>query len=267
MDALFPVDSQGRAGGDLFEPADPPAPAEGPAKNPRPGRRAAKDTSCPGDDIVVPGVEFIHFYDPAAATGKIRAFMLYWHDPGCGWLRKGTPAEGSEVRGQVFHADWREYARRSLERGRLLEWPSMTEYTLADLDAEEEAERTTVMVKGQHVRVGDDLWSGGKPHRVMKIIPYRHPVVTRGQDWRIARGADNWGMTLAYDHGWAASYEITIRPGEPPYENQIPDDDYLCPFYGLGAELHALFEAEGSPGSWAGWLAARGAPKPVYQSE
>lgn len=122
---------------------------------------------------------------------------------------------------------------------------------------------STVMVKGQDVRVGDDLWCLGAPHRVTRIEPYTHPVVTRGEQWRIAysdgpeRGGKNaWGMTLHYDHGWAASYEISARPGEP-YVNAPPADDYLSPFYGEGAALWERFAAEGSPGLWRDWMAGQ----------
>ena len=124
---------------------------------------------------------------------------------------------------------------------------------------------STVKVKGQDVRVGDDLWFLGKPYRITRIEPYVHPAVTRGEQWRIAysdgpeRGGKHaWGMTLEYEHGWAAGYEISERPGEP-YKNKPPADDYPCPHYGEGAELWEQYAAEGSPGLWRDWLNAKAA--------
>jgi hypothetical protein len=217
------------------------------------GKRRELALAHPGDDVTVPGLMFVQFYD-GPADGPVRRFFLYWHDPALPEQTKGTAQEGATTRGQVFHADWRWYARRQLEAGgRFVQWPSMEEVTLAQLDAEEEAERITVRVKGQHVRVGDDLWSGGVPHRVTRITAYRHPVVTRGEDWRCARSG-SWGMTLSYDHGYAASYEITIRHGEPPYVNAPPDDDYLSPHYGEGAVLFERYAAEAAGESWREWL-------------
>ena len=123
---------------------------------------------------------------------------------------------------------------------------------------------STVRVKGQDVRVGDDLWTIGGVHRITRMVDYVHPAVTRGELWRIAYsdgpdtgGAKAWGCTLAYDHGYANGYEISVRPGEPPYENKPPADDYLSPFYGEGAVLHEQFAAQGSPGLWRDWLQAR----------
>ena len=39
----------------------------------------------------------------------------------------------------------------------------------------------------------------GVPHRITRIVPYVHPVVTGGETWRIAYaclGPDSWGITL-----------------------------------------------------------------------
>ena len=124
---------------------------------------------------------------------------------------------------------------------------------------------STVMVKGQHVKIGDDLWAFGRPHRITRITPYRHPVVTRGEDWRIAHsdgpdgvGAAAWGITLSHGHGYAAHYEVSVRPGEPPYVNEPPEDDYPSPFYGEGAALFPEYQAGGRGLSWREWLASRG---------
>lgn len=119
------------------------------------------------------------------------------------------------------------------------------------------------MVKGQDVRVGDDLWFLGTPHRITRIEPYVHSVVTRGEEWRIAyadtpeRAYRNaWGMTLEYEHGYAAGYSVSPRPGEL-YVNKRPADDYPSPFYGEGALLYEEYAAQGCPGLWREWLAAR----------
>lgn len=76
----------------------------------------------------------------------------------------------------------------------------------------------TVKVKGQDVRVGDDLWFLGKPYRITRIEPYIHPVVTRGEEWFSAYSdspdgmyRNAWGITLEREHGNAASYEISER--------------------------------------------------------
>jgi hypothetical protein len=126
----------------------------------------------------------------------------------------------------------------------------------------------TVKVKGQDVRVGDDLWSLGQVHRITGIRTYRHPVVTRGEDWRSAQsalgpggyGALSWGITLEYDHGFAAGYEISVRPDEPPYVNKPPEDDYLSPHSGDGAALYVHYALAGFPGSWRSWLAKQDVP-------
>lgn len=124
---------------------------------------------------------------------------------------------------------------------------------------------TTVKVKGQDVRVGDDLWVCGGVHRITRIQPYRHPLVTRGEDWRSAisdgpvpgpgKVYQPFGITLEFDHGYAAGYEISVRPGEPRYVNKPPENDYLDPHYGDGARVYAHYAVAGFPGSWLEWLA------------
>ena len=101
---------------------------------------------------------------------------------------------------------------------------------------------TTVHIKGQEVRVGDDLWTSGRPHRITRIVPYNHIGVTLGEPWRIAYsdgpdtgGAKAWGITLSYDHGWAAGYEITARPGDTRGEPHQPAGDWLSPTTGKAA--------------------------------
>lgn len=125
---------------------------------------------------------------------------------------------------------------------------------------------STIKVKGQDVRVGDDLWSMGKPYRITRIEPYVHIGVTLGEQWRIAYsdgpvngGKSAWGMTLAFDHGWAASYEVTYLPGDDRGEPHLTPDDYPAPHYGEGEELHPLYLAAGglSAGTWPEWLKAR----------
>lgn len=80
---------------------------------------------------------------------------------------------------------------------------------------------STVKVKGQDVRVGDDLWFCGRPHRVTRLEPYTHPEATRGEEWQIAysggpeRAGAAWAMMLEREHGYAASYEISARPEVP----------------------------------------------------
>lgn len=120
-----------------------------------------------------------------------------------------------------------------------------------------------IMVKGQDVRVGDDLWSLGKPHRVTPIEPYTHPVVTRDEEWRIAysNGPEDtgkpWGRTLRLEHGYAASYEVAYVPGDDRKDVRPPADDYLSPFHGEGGALYERYMAEGAPGPWRRWLAAQ----------
>jgi hypothetical protein len=80
--------------------------------------------------------------------------------------------------------------------------------------------RTAVaQVRGQDVRVGDDLWFLSSVHRVTRVEDYRHPVVTGGDLWHIAKsdgpagfGRAAWGMTLATERGYAAGYTIGTRP-------------------------------------------------------
>lgn len=124
---------------------------------------------------------------------------------------------------------------------------------------------STVKVKGQDVRVNDDLWAFGTPHRITRIEPYVHPVVTRGEPFRIAyadgpggQGERAWGITLEYGHGYATGYEVTERPGET-YINEPPADDWPCPSYGRGAELYPEYVAAGGPAKalWPDWIRAR----------
>jgi hypothetical protein len=121
-----------------------------------------------------------------------------------------------------------------------------------------------IKVKGQEVRVGDDLWFLGKPHRITRIEGYIHPVVTRGEEWRIAYsdgpdagGKNAWGITLEYEHGYAAGYLVSAWPGDNRAEVRPPAGDYLSPHYGEGAVLYEQYAAEGSPGLWRDWLKAR----------
>lgn len=79
---------------------------------------------------------------------------------------------------------------------------------------------STIMVRGQDVRTGDDLWFLGRVHRITRTEPYTHPVVTGGGEWRTAYsdGPDGmyraaWGITL--EHGGAARYEISERIPAP----------------------------------------------------
>jgi len=124
---------------------------------------------------------------------------------------------------------------------------------------------STIKVKGQDVREGDDLWTSGKPHRITRIEPYVHPVVTRGEPWRIAysdgpdgMGRAAWGITLEWQGGYAAGYEVTERPGEP-YINEPPADDFPGAFYGRGAELFPEYQQAGglAVGTWLEWIRAR----------
>ena len=128
----------------------------------------------------------------------------------------------------------------------------------------------TIMVKGQDVKIGDDLWVFDKPHRVTRIEPYTHPVVTRGDEWRHAysdgpSGAGKpWGLPLAYDHGYAASYEVSCLSGDDRREIRPPDDDYPSPFYGEGAALYKRYMADGAPAPWRRWLAAQASEQAGY---
>ena len=58
---------------------------------------------------------------------------------------------------------------------------------------------------GQDVEVGDDLWFLGKVHRITRIKPYAHPVVTKGETWRIAYADEPSGV---YQKAWS----ITLEP-------------------------------------------------------
>jgi hypothetical protein len=124
---------------------------------------------------------------------------------------------------------------------------------------------TTILVKGQDVRVGDDLWFLGSPHRITRIEPYVHPVVTRNEEWRVAKsdgpdgqGKHAWGMTLEFCHGYAGDYEITLVPGDDrEHKGRFVDpDDYLDPFLSTAAELWARYQREGMPAGklWRPWV-------------
>jgi hypothetical protein len=130
---------------------------------------------------------------------------------------------------------------------------------------------STIKVKGQDVKVGDDIWFLGTPHRVTRITPYVHPVCTRNEEWRTAHsdGPDGmykaaWGITLEFDHGWAAGYEVTYTEGDPRAE-QYSACDYLSAFgSGRSVEMFDAYQAQGMPGLWRKWLAERGEPAPDY---
>jgi hypothetical protein len=124
---------------------------------------------------------------------------------------------------------------------------------------------TTIYVKGQDVRVGDDLWWMGTPHRVTRIERYVHPVVTRNEEWRTAYSDTPqraykaaWAITLEYDHGHAAGYEITLVPGDDRTDghSRVDPDDYLDPFLSTAEKLWARYQEEGMPGLWRDWAAA-----------
>jgi hypothetical protein len=60
----------------------------------------------------------------------------------------------------------------------------------------------TRKVSARDVKVGDDLWVGGKPHRITRIEPYQHPSFP-GEMWAQAMsdgpegiGKAAWGITL-----------------------------------------------------------------------
>jgi hypothetical protein len=54
--------------------------------------------------------------------------------------------------------------------------------------------------RGSEIEVGDIIVFMSQPHRITRIVPYAHPVVTGGEaGWRIAYagpGPDSWGITL-----------------------------------------------------------------------
>lgn len=124
---------------------------------------------------------------------------------------------------------------------------------------------STIMVKGQEVQVGDDLWAGGKPYRITRIEPYMHPVVTRNEQWWQACsdgpegiGKAAWGITLEFAHGWEPGhYEVSKRPGDVRGDPHLSADDYLSPWFGQGAQLYPHYLAEGSPLPWREWLAGK----------
>jgi len=53
---------------------------------------------------------------------------------------------------------------------------------------------------GEEIEVQDIVVFLGTPHRITRITPYTHPVVTQGEPgWRIAHagpGQESWGITL-----------------------------------------------------------------------
>lgn len=73
----------------------------------------------------------------------------------------------------------------------------------------------TTRKHGSEVKVGDDLWFLGEPHRITRIVPYVHPVCTGGETWAIAYsdgpvtgGAKAWGITLELTNP-AHHYEVS----------------------------------------------------------
>lgn len=79
------------------------------------------------------------------------------------------------------------------------------------------ATEPTVEVRGQDVRVGDDLWAGSVPHRITRVEDYRHPSFP-GELWHSGSsdgpggvGKAAWGMTLETNVGYAGHYEISVR--------------------------------------------------------
>jgi len=63
----------------------------------------------------------------------------------------------------------------------------------------------TVEVPGSEVRPGDDYEFLGKVHRITRVEPYSHPVVTRGETW-LSASADT--SERAYKAAWG----ITVHP-------------------------------------------------------
>ncbi len=79
---------------------------------------------------------------------------------------------------------------------------------------------STIKVSAKDVRVGDDLWLGGVPHRITRIEPYQHPSFP-GKMWAQACsdgpegiGKAAWGITLELTNP-SAYYEISVRPEVP----------------------------------------------------
>jgi hypothetical protein len=120
---------------------------------------------------------------------------------------------------------------------------------------------STIHVRGQDVRVGDDLWFLSTPKRITRIEPYTHALM-RGEAWRVAYSdgpagmyKNAWGITLEYGSGYAANYEVTALPGDD--REQFEPDWTLSPWTGEGARLWEAHQAEIKPGGWRGCLAAR----------
>lgn len=74
---------------------------------------------------------------------------------------------------------------------------------------------STRKVCAADVKIGDDLWVGGKPHRITRIEPYTHPTI--GEPWAIASsdgpegiGKAAWGITLELTNP-SRYYEISER--------------------------------------------------------
>jgi hypothetical protein len=75
---------------------------------------------------------------------------------------------------------------------------------------------STIKVAAKDVKVGDDLWAGGTPHRITRIEPYQHPSFP-GEMWAQACsdgpegvGKAAWGITLELTNP-SAYYEISER--------------------------------------------------------
>jgi hypothetical protein len=69
--------------------------------------------------------------------------------------------------------------------------------------------------RGAEVEVGDDLWFLDKPYRITRIEDYVHPVVTRGETWRIAYSDGPvfgarwaWGITLEPDGRYETGQKV-----------------------------------------------------------
>ncbi len=76
---------------------------------------------------------------------------------------------------------------------------------------------STIKVSAKDVKVGDDLWFLGKPHRITRIVPYQHPSFP-GEMWVQACsdgpegiGKAAWGITLELTNP-SKYYEISERP-------------------------------------------------------
>jgi cytochrome c553 len=125
-------------------------------------RLAAEEVDRPGDEIVLPGQHWYHFYDgqPRDDFGR-RRWHSYWHD-------KSLPERGGSgtTRGQVFHADDREHMRKDLSEGtRVFLWPSREEVTVAALDvaqAEEDAAALAAACPRCHSAPGTACYHGAR---------------------------------------------------------------------------------------------------------